>query len=87
MIDDVRCAEATRYLHIELPAEDDLGDTSQLGKLRLNLYGTRDAASNRQERRGVHLGKIGFARGIGHPSVVQHDGRSRCVFVHGDDYA
>ena len=78
-------AEATRDLHIEVPAEADLGDTSQLGKLRLNLYGTSDAASNWQEKLAGDLCKIGCARGIGHPSVFQHEGWSLCVLVHGDD--
>ena len=54
MINDVRrayfYAAATRDLYIELPAEDGLATADQLGKLKLNLYGTRDAASNWQEQ-------------------------------------
>ena len=90
MINDVRrayfYAQATRDLYIELPAEDELGGPDMLGKLKLNLYGTRDAASNWQEKLAGDLLKVGFTRGVGHPSVFHHAERHVCVLVHGDDY-
>ena len=50
MINDVSrayfYAEATRCMYIELPREDPLYDPNMLGRLRLCLYGTRDAALN-----------------------------------------
>ena len=53
-------ALAQRNLYIELPKEDDKGDSSMLGKLRLNLYGTRDGAVNWQKHLSAHLGKLGY---------------------------
>ena len=79
-------ALAKRDLYIELPAEDLEGDKSMLGKLRLNLYGTRDGASNWQEHLVNHLLGIGFERGVGHPSVFWHASRKIKCLVHGDDY-
>ena len=34
----------------------------------------------------AHLAKIGFVRGIGHPSVYHHPGKGFVTLVHGDDY-
>ena len=47
-------ALAKRLLYIELPKEDELGGPGMLGKLRFNLYGTRDGASNWQEHLATH---------------------------------
>ena len=91
MVNDVRrayfYAPTHRDIYIELPAEDREGSKDQLGKLNLSLYGTRDAASNWQEHLSSHLEKIGFVRGIGHPSVFHHPGKGLVTLVHGDDYS
>ena len=79
-------AEATRCMYIELPQEDPFYDANMLGRLRLCLYGTRDAALNWQQTRSEHLEEAGFKRGIGHPSVFHHPTRDIWTFVHGDDY-
>ena len=91
MISDVRraCfyAEATRDLFIELPDEDaEYGKGDLVGKLRLCLYGTRDAALNWQETLSNHLIDNGFVRGVGFPSVFYHPERDVWTLVHGDDY-
>ena len=57
-----------------------------LGKLKLCLYGTRDAAKGWQETLSAHLETIGFTRGRGHPCVFYHAGRDITTLVHGDDY-
>ena len=90
MINDVSrayfYAHHTRDVYIEVPAEDPRSGEDVLGKLRLCLYGTRDAASNWQETLSNHLVEIGFKRGIGHPSVFWHkEKRIKCM-VRGDDY-
>ena len=79
-------AECTRCLYIELPAEDPLATPDQLGRLRLCLYGTRDAALNWQQTLSDHLVEAGFVRGVGHPSVFHHPVRDIWTLVHGDDY-
>ena len=90
MINDVRrayfYAKIQRDVYIELPAEDDQHGKGMLGKLRLCLYGTRDAAKGWQETLSAHLVSIGFERGKGHPSVFQHPTRGIKTLVHGDDY-
>ena len=90
MINDVRrayfYAKATRDIYIEIPAEDPEASPGKLGKLRLCLYGTRDAAKGWQEELSAHLEKIGFKRGVGHPSVFYHPERDLMTLVHGDDY-
>jgi len=72
MINDVRrayfYAKINRVVFIELPKEDPKYGTGLLGKLRLCLYGTRDAAKVWQETLSAHLVSIVFERGRGHPS-------------------
>ena len=80
MINDVRrayfYARATRDIYIEIPPEDPDASPQVLGKLKLCLYGTRDAPKGWQEELSAHLVKIGFKRGVGHPSVFHHPERN-----------
>ena len=79
MVNDVRrayfYAKIKRDVYIELPQEDPEYGTGKIGKLRLCLYGTRDAAKGWQETLSAQLEAIGFVRGIGHPSVFHHKER------------
>ena len=90
MINDVSrayfYAEATSCMYIELPAEDPMYDPNMLGRLRLCLYGIRDAALNWQQTLSDHLVEAGFKRGVGHPSVFYHPTKDIWTLVHGDDY-
>ena len=90
MISDLRrayfYAPARRDLYIELPADDVKGHKGLLGKLRLSLYGTRDAASNGQEVLTTPLPSLGFLRGTGYTCCYYNLGRSLWTMVHGDDY-
>ena len=79
-------AEVTRCMYTEIPQEDPLYDPSVLGRLRLCLYGTRDAALNWQQTLSYYLTEAGFKRGIGHPAVFHHPGKDIWTLVHGDDY-
>ena len=56
-------AKINRDVFIELPAEDPESGGNVVGKLRLCLYGTRDAAKSWQETLSLHLQGIGFKRG------------------------
>ena len=62
MINDVSrayfYAEATRCMYVKLPREDLLYNPDMLGRLRLCLYGTRDAALNWQQTLCDHLTQI-----------------------------
>ena len=90
MVNDVRrayfYAKINRDVYIELPPEDPDYGSDKIGKLRLCLYGTRDAAKGWQETLSEHLISVGFTRGVGHPSVFHHKGRGIKTLVHGDDY-
>ena len=59
MVNDVRrayfYAKAMRDIYIELLAEDTDGRGDVVGKLRLCMYGTRDAAKGWQETLSAHL--------------------------------
>ena len=78
-------APATRLIYIELPKEDDNGD-NMVGRLRMSLYGTRDAALNWQEEVSRHLAALSFRKGRGFPCVFKHISRDLLAIVHGDDY-
>ena len=90
MTNDVRRScfyEKIKYdAHIEHPKVDKEHGKGLLGKLRLCLYGTRDAAQGLQETLGAHLESIGYKRGRGHPSVLLHPEKKIKSLVHGDDY-
>ena len=90
MVNDVSRAyfyvNMTRPPYVEIPKEDPKADPGMLGKLRLCLYGTRDAALNWQQTLSDHLVENRFVRGVGHPSVFHHSTRDIWMLVHGDDY-
>jgi hypothetical protein len=54
-------AKMTRPLYIEVPAEDPNASRDKLGRLRLCLYGTRDAALNWQQTLSDHLVENGLS--------------------------
>ena len=65
-------AEFNRDCQVELPEKDSKRGSCMLGKLRLCLYGTRDAANSWQEPLSAHLAGIGVVRARGHPCVFYH---------------
>ena len=75
-------AKINRDVFIELPEEDPESGGDTVGKLRLCLYGTRDAAKSWQETLSRHLETIGFKQGRGHPSVFHHPQRGIKALVH-----
>ena len=79
-------ATIDRDVFIKLPPEDPEHGTGKIGKLRLCLYGTRDAAKAWQESLSAHLVGLGFTAGVGHSSVFHHRKRGIMTLVHGDDY-
>ena len=74
MINDVARAlfeaPATRDICFEIPKED-LSEADRrhdnVGHLRMSLYGTRDAAMNRQEEVAKEMRRLGFVRGQYNP--------------------
>ena len=91
MINDVARAffEAgtSRDICIELPEEDKIeGEGDMVGKLRMSLYGTRDAAANFQEEVRRFMVKLGFKQGKYNPCTYWHKERRIRTLVHGDDF-
>ena len=73
------------HVHRDSP-EDPQTHPDDLGRLKLCLYGTRDAALNWQQTLSDHLVDAGFTRGTGHPSVFHYAKKHIWTLVHGDDY-
>jgi hypothetical protein len=65
-------APSKRTTIIELPEEDKEG--SLVGRLRMSMYGTRDAQQNWEETYVKVLIDIGFKRGVGSPCAFVHRG-------------
>ena len=53
-------AEAGADMYVELPEEDQVPGRDLEGKLRLAIYGTREAAAALQKEASKHLTQIGF---------------------------
>ena len=91
MLSDVKRAYfhelAKRDLYFELRVEDAGDQEGYVGRLRLALYSTRDAASLWQECLSQHLESCGFVRGRSNPCVFYNAVRDVRCLVHGDDYA
>ena len=80
-------ASAKRELYVELLARKVGHREGYVGRLRLALYGTRDAASLWQECLSQHLESCGFERGRSNLVVfLNAEQYLRCLF-RGDDYA
>ena len=76
-----------RPTFIHIPDEDyEAGDEWKLGRLRVSMYGTREAARNWEDTYSDILEKAGFRRGISTPCVFTHDSREIRIVVHGDDF-
>ena len=92
MINDVARAffeaKVQRDVCVELPlgamtAEDRNKDL--VGKLRLSLHGTRDAAANWQEEVAKEMLRWGFREGKYNPCLYYNEKTGLEVLVHGDD--
>ena len=72
---------------IELPGEDYSEEDQKedrVGRLKMSLYGTRDAAQNWQNTVEKNLKRIGFKQGVASSSVYHHRERGISTLVHGD---
>ena len=82
-------AEVVRDICVELPEEgkdeEDKGK-DVVGKLRLSLYGTRDAAANFQRTVKEFMEKGGWTSSRYCPCSFRHPARDLAAMVHGDDF-
>ena len=66
-------APAVRPVYVKLPAEDiEEGDEGMCGRLRVSMYGTRDAALNWAVEHGETLKAAGFKQGVVNPCLFYH---------------
>ena len=80
-------AKSRRPIYIEIPIEDfEAGDQHNVARLRLSLYGTRDAAQNWAREYTQFLQKNGFEIGKASPCNFAHASRDLALTVHGDDF-
>ena len=80
-------APAVRPVYVQLPDEDRTAqDVGMCGKLRVSMYGTRDAAMNWAKEYGETLKKAGFVQGKTSPCLFFHEGMDVAIMVHGDDF-
>ena len=80
-------APAARPVYVQLPDEDkEPGDEGMCGKLRVSMYGTRDAAMNWANEYAETLRAAGFVQGKTSPCLFYHAGKDVAIMVHGDDF-
>ena len=77
-------AKSARELYVDIPNEDPEWTPDVVGRLRLALYDTRDAATLWQECVAVHLLSIGIRQGKSNPCVYYNKARRFGTLVHGD---
>ena len=61
-------APTVRPVYVKLPAEDkEAGDEGMVGRLKMSMYGTRDAAANWSAEYGGTLVAAGYRQGKASP--------------------
>ena len=80
-------AKAVRAVYVKLPEEDqEEGDAGKCGRLKMSMYGTRDAALNWASEYSGTLLAAGFERGKANPCLFWNPKTDVSIFVHGDDF-
>jgi hypothetical protein len=80
-------AKAVRPVYVKLPAEDtESGDNGKCGKLKMSMYGTRDAALNWSLEYAETLRAGGYVQGKSNPCLFHNSKLGVSVMVHGDDF-
>ena len=81
-------AAAVRPVYVKLAEEDrEAGDDGKCGRLRVSMYGTRDAALNWSLEYAETLKSAGYKQGLANPCLFHHAEKDVTVMVHGDDFA
>ena len=80
-------APAVRAVYVKLPAEDiEKGDEGMVGRLKMSMYGTRDAAANWSAEYGSTLLAAGYRQGKASPCIFHNESSNTTIMVHGDDF-
>ena len=76
-----------RAVYVQLPAADRCqGDAGLVGRLKMRMYGTRDAAANWAAEYGATLVAAGYVQGFARPCIFQNAESSTSIMVHGNDF-
>ena len=80
-------AKAVRPVYVKLPDEDlEEGDEHRCGRLKMSMYGTRDAALNWSLEYAATLQAAGYVQGKANPCLFHNGSLGVSVMVHGDDF-
>ena len=80
-------AKAIRPVYVKLPDEDRVpGDEQKCGKLKMSMYGTRDAALNWALEYADTLRMAGYVQGKGNPCLFHKSSIGVSIMVHGDGF-
>ena len=80
-------AKVERDVYIQLPEEArNKGEEHLCGKLRLSMYGARDAVQNWYKECSQQLVRMRFRQGVASPCTFYHHERQLRIYVHGDNY-
>ena len=80
-------AKAERPVYVKLPAEDmEPGDEGKCGRLKMSMYGTRDAALNWANEYSDTFKQAGFTQGASNTCLFHNKKLEVSVMVHGDDF-
>ena len=82
-------AEVRSDIYIEIPPEDLTEEDENkyvVAKLRLSMYGTREAAAAWQANIREVVTKLGFETSLTNPCIYKHHARYIETMVHGDDF-
>ena len=74
-----------RPVYVKLPDEDvEPGDEGKCGRLKMSMYGTRDAALNWSLEYAPTLLEAGYIQGKAKPCLFHNEAIGVSVMVHGD---
>ena len=80
-------AKAVRPVYVKLPEEDiEPGDEGKCGRLRMSMYGARDAALNWSLEYAATLLVGGYVQGRANRCLFYNKALGVSVMVHGDDF-
>ena len=80
-------AKAVRPVYVKLPEEDmEPGDENRCGRLKMSMYGTRDAALNWSLEYAATLHAAGYVQGKANPCLFHNEALGVSIMVHGDDF-
>ena len=80
-------APAVRPVYVKIADEDrEAGDEEKCGRLKMSMYGTRDAALNWSKEYGDTLRAAGYVQGKHNPCLFFHKVKQVAIMVHGDDF-